>query len=65
MDDIANKIKQHGQGHITIETVVQSGMTAQASSVLAKRRAHSVKTYLQQRLGRQLMTRVKVEVSQQ
>ncbi len=63
MDDIANKIKQYGRGHITIDVVAQSGMNAQARRVLAQRRAHSVKTYLLKRLGSQLMTAVKVEIS--
>jgi uncharacterized repeat protein (TIGR01451 family)/fimbrial isopeptide formation D2 family protein len=65
MDDIANKIKQYGQGHIIVDVVTQSGMTAQDSLLRAKRRAHSVKTYLLKRLGSQIMARVKVEVGTQ
>jgi hypothetical protein len=62
MDDIANKIKQYGHGHITIDAFTDSRHHAQYNILLAKRRAHSVRTHLMKRLGHRLMQNVKVEV---
>jgi CshA-type fibril repeat protein len=65
MDNIARSIKQYGQGRIIIGLSRQSGLNTEARLDLAKRRAYSVQTYLLERLGHQLMTRVRVEVSTQ
>ncbi|PWQ92998.1 SdrD B-like domain-containing protein [Leucothrix arctica] len=65
LNNIARNIKQYGQGHIIIGMSGQTDLTPQARLVLAKQRAHSIQAYLLERLGHQLMTGVRVEVSSQ
>jgi len=62
MDDISNKIKQYGRGHITIDAYTDSRSNAEYNIALAKRRANTVRAELQRRLGNKLMRNVKVEV---
>jgi len=62
MDLMANRIRQYGHGHITIDAHTDSRHTAEYNVDLARRRAFTVRQELQKRLGSRLMTNVKVEV---
>uniref|UniRef100_UPI00262F93C3 DUF7507 domain-containing protein n=1 Tax=uncultured Cocleimonas sp. TaxID=1051587 RepID=UPI00262F93C3 len=62
MNLMANRIKQYGHGHITIDAHTDSRHTAKYNVDLARRRAFTVRQELQKRLGSRLMKNVKVEV---
>ncbi len=62
MDLIAKQIRQYGRGHIIIDAYTDSRHRAKYNVQLARRRAFTVRSELQKRLGKLLMNNVKVEV---